>query len=98
MITKHVLLIEDDHDDQEVFSMALREIDSAIICHTVDDALEGIDKLKQDPQFVPDMIFIDLNMPKMDGIGCVRELRTLPQIAGVPIFMYSTRNDARRQV
>ena len=89
----NVFLIEDDQDDQEIFSMALKEVNNNIVCHFADDGVDGIQRLKEDPSFVPDVIFIDLNMPKMSGLGCIHEIKSLGHLKDVPIFLYSTNND-----
>lgn len=88
------LLIDDDQEDQEIFSMALKEVDSAIDFHVATSGIEAINKLKQDPQFSPQIIFIDINMPKMNGITCLKEIRQLPGMSEAEIFMYSTTVDS----
>jgi CheY-like chemotaxis protein len=51
--------------------------------------------LKEDRSFVPDYIFLDVNMPKMNGIQCLPEIKKLGHLKGVKIIMYSTSTDAR---
>ena len=84
------LLIDNDTDDQEIFSMALGEIDSTISCLMADDGLSAIEKLTTSPGCIPSYIFIDMNMPLMDGKQCLQEIRKIPAYADVPIYIYST--------
>lgn len=84
------LLIDNDTDDQEIFNMALREVDQTICCIMADDGLSAIDNLTTDPGFRPSYIFIDMNMPLMDGKQCLQAIRKIPGYAEVPIYIYST--------
>ena len=84
------LLIDNDVDDQEIFSMALGEIDSTISCLMADDGLSAIEKLTTNPGYTLSYIFIDMNMPLMDGKQCLQEIRKIPAYAEVPIYIYST--------
>lgn len=85
-------LIDDDIDDQEVFEMALQRIDSNYSFSVAHDGVEGLQKLTSD-DFVPDFIFLDINMPRMDGMQCLPELRKLKHLKQSRIIMYSTTND-----
>ncbi|MGN6419597.1 MAG: response regulator [Pseudobacter sp.] len=87
-------LIDDDLDDQEVFEMALQRIDSNYSLSVAHDGVEGLQKLTSD-DFVPDFIFLDINMPRMDGMQCLPELRKLKHLRQSRIIMYSTTNDDR---
>ena len=71
------LLIEDDLDDQELFCMAIQEIDPEIECFFANNGIDGIEKINS-PSFVPDYIFIDLNMPRMNGVDCLKEVKKCP--------------------
>src|SRR4051812_4228294 len=83
MITK-VLLI-DDLDEHEIFSHALRQHDRKISCV----ALACIESLVA-INFLPDVIFLDMNMPKEDGLACLRKLKETEKLKEVPVYMYST--------
>jgi CheY-like chemotaxis protein len=91
---KQCFLIDDDTEDHEIFCMALSEIDKTIICHKADSAIAAINRLRSDPTLIPDVIFIDVNMPRVNGITCLKELRQMPQLQGSEIFMYSSTFDA----
>jgi CheY-like chemotaxis protein len=92
---KKWLLIDDDLDDQEIFLMALEEIDEAIECSVANNGVEGLEIVKRDSLFVPECIFLDVNMPKMNGMQCLQELKKLDHLKDSTIFMFSTSADAR---
>jgi CheY-like chemotaxis protein len=83
------LLIDDDIDDQEIFLMTLEKINKNIICTTADSGVVALNLLKQ-ATLIPDYIFIDMNMPKMNGTECLAAIRQLPHLKDCKIFMYST--------
>lgn len=84
------LLIDDDPDDREIFSIALEEADKTCEYVTATSAAEALALLKSDPSFVPDFIFLDLNMPLVDGKECLRELKEIPHLKKTPIIIYTT--------
>jgi CheY-like chemotaxis protein len=90
---KKCFLIDDDIDDQEIFMMALEDIDMDISCVTANNGVEALKKLNSDPSFIPDYIFLDINMPKMNGIECLSEIKKLRHLSGVTIMMFSTSSD-----
>jgi DNA-binding response OmpR family regulator len=83
-------LIDDDLDDQEIFCMALDEQNHTIKRVIASNGEEGIMKLNLDPQNPPDYIFLDLNMPRMNGIECLREIKKLAHLQKTKVIMYST--------
>jgi CheY-like chemotaxis protein len=92
--TRECFLIDDDMDDQEIFHIALQKVDQTIGFTTASNGAEGLGKLKEDPSFVPDYIFLDLNMPKMNGMQCLPKIRRLRHLKEVRIIMYSTTSNA----
>ena len=60
------LIIDDDADDQEIFVMCIRKISSNIDCLTANNGVDAVDLLKSNDGYVPDYIFLDVNMPKMN--------------------------------
>jgi CheY-like chemotaxis protein len=86
---KILFLIDDDPDDKEIFQEALRQIDEKIICYTATDGKDALAKLR-DALLLPDVVFLDLNMPVMNGKDCLRELKNDRQLKHIPVIMYST--------
>ena len=82
------LLVDDDRDDSELFKEALNEVDhSAIFFHAEsgEDAL-----LKLNESDLPEIIFLDINMPRMNGWEFLRVLKYNEQFRKIPVIIYST--------
>ncbi len=88
-------LIDDDGDDQEIFSLALNTIDENIGFVTANDGIEALDKLHIDNAFTPHFIFLDLNMVRMNGRECLRELKKIPRLNNIPVIIYSTSSEQK---
>lgn len=86
-------LIDDDLDDQEIFFMALQQFDEAIQCDFANDGAKAIEQLKAGDVNVPQCIFIDMNMPRMNGIDCLEQIKKIDHLKDVPICMFSTSAD-----
>lgn len=87
-----VFLIDDDLDDQEIFSFILSEAYPQAQCVFADDGLYALEKI-QDVSFSPHVIFIDINMPRLNGLETLKELKQLERFANTPIYMYSTSDE-----
>jgi CheY-like chemotaxis protein len=87
------LLVDDDLDDQEVFLLTLKKINKDIECLTANNGVEALSLLKERHAFLPDYIFLDVNMPKMNGIECLRNIKNLEHLNNAKIFMYSTTSE-----
>lgn len=83
------LLVDDDPDDQEIFSMAVEAVSSSILCRFADDGIMALQMLEEEA-FTPDLIFVDLNMPRMNGKQCLAEIKKIDRLANVPVYIYST--------
>lgn len=83
------LIVDDDVDDQEIFSLAMNDIGKDYHCIFINNAIEALEKLK-DGSILPHYIFLDLNMPRMHGLQCLEHLREMPSLAQIPIAIYST--------
>ncbi|GAB3326123.1 response regulator [Larkinella ripae] len=91
----HVTCFLIDEDDQELFTLALKKLDPSLTCVVADDCGEALQKLKQDDNFWPQYIFLDLNMPRMHGKQCLMELKKIARIRHIPIIIYSTSSEPR---
>ncbi len=83
----HVFIADDDLDDLQFFESAVKEISENV---KITIAKNGLELLEFVQLVTPDMIFLDINMPCMNGLDCLAELRKLQQLREVPIIMYST--------
>lgn len=93
MNPEKILLIDDDHDDQLFFLDAVRDIDATIVCEVANDGIEGIEKLKNEP--LPDLIFLDLNMPYMNGFDFLLLIRKEQRYDDIPIIIFTTSSHQR---
>ena len=89
-----VLNVDDDVEDREFFCDALREIDPSITCLVAGSGMEALSLLEGQTK-MPDYIFLDINMPMMDGKQCLRALKSIPDFESIPVIMYSTSTDTR---
>jgi CheY-like chemotaxis protein len=87
---KRLFIIDDDVEDQEIFMEALKEVDPAIQCFAATSGEDAIKKLEEDMLILPDLIFLDLNMPKLNGKQVLRELKKMSSLHNIPVIMYST--------
>jgi len=85
-----ILLIDDDEEDQEIFIDALKEIDPLLLCSVANDGEEAMNLLTTEALFKPDLIFIDMNMPKLNGKQVLHALKSSSTLRDVPVIMYST--------
>lgn len=84
-----LLLIDDDEDDRDFFKMAVEEVAYPVHCELAPSAQHALDILAQ-KQFLPDFIFLDLNMPGIDGRACLKELKRNPHTEPIPVVVFST--------
>lgn len=92
---KSVLFVDDDEDDKLVFGTALSVIDNRIVYLTASDGLEALKLLREDTVLLPDMIFLDLNMARMDGFSCLEELKRSDELSQIPVFILTTSINPR---
>lgn len=83
-----ILYVDDDPDDQEFFIDSLQGIYPQVNCIAAENGMQALDLLKNIP--VPKCIFIDINMPLMNGIELLQILKTIPNYASIPAFIIST--------
>ncbi len=83
-------LVDDDEDDRLLFSEALKEIDPAIKCIMAKNGEEALFLLKDGLFELPDYIFLDINMPVMNGLKCLAEIKKTDSLKHIPVVVYST--------
>ena len=87
---KKVLLVDDDEDDREFMLQVLGDTFPDIAC-TV--AINGHDAFARLADYRPDIIFLDLNMPLMDGRQFLRLIKQRADLAEIPVVILSTSSD-----
>lgn len=94
MDAKIFLLADDDMDDREMFCETLEEIDKNMICHTAEngrDALGLLNKLLIQPH----LIFLDINMPILNGWQCLEKIKNEERYKEIPVIIISTSSHQR---
>ena len=86
---RNILLIDDDEDDQEIFLTALSEVNSSIKFEGLYDARDALNKLSKKELF-PDAIFLDLNMPVMNGFQFLERVKHKDFLKDIPVIIYTT--------
>jgi CheY-like chemotaxis protein len=84
-----LFLVDDDMDDHEIFKSALAKVDSDLTLLTASNGYEALDFLSTTGN-LPDYIFVDLNMPRMDGFQFLKEIKQTDTLKNIPVIIYST--------
>jgi len=84
----HILLADNDEDDRHMFQEVLTKNSISAFLMTVADGERLMNVLSTLP--LPDLIFLDINMPRKNGIECLTEIRSNKKFDNVPVFMFST--------
>lgn len=92
-----ILLVEDDELDVISVQRSLKKLDEEYVLHTAYNGIEALELLRGlkgpaiDP--LPDVILLDLNMPKMNGIEFLRALRTDEKLKDIQVFVMTTSGE-----
>lgn len=85
----HIFLVDDDADDRMLFQEAMSEVDPKAKL-SIADGCDMLVKLAKTEKDKPDMIFLDLNMPGLNGFECLDEIKNKEHFGNVPVIIYST--------
>ena len=93
--TRHVLVIDDDPLDRDFVEQALDGF--PIACESIDDGEEAVLHLaaRCDARDRPDLIFLDLNLPRRNGFEVLASIRSELGLVGVPVVVLSTSAELR---
>lgn len=86
----NLLLADDDKDDRLFFDIALREVGIPVRLHTVTDGEKLMTFLSIHIFDLPDVVFLDLNMPRKTGLECLLEIKQDSRLCVMPVVVYST--------
>ncbi len=86
---KTCLLVDDDPDDQEVFLNALKDVSENARCLIASDGDRALELLHNE-ETTPDYIFLDLNMPRMNGFEFLTAMKKSRILCNIPVIVYST--------
>lgn len=89
---KTCFLVDDDEEDQEIFLIALKHVNESVRCFIAGNGVEAIKMLITTDQVI-DIIFLDLNMPLMNGKQFLRERKKYSSLERIPVIIYSTSSE-----
>lgn len=86
----HILLADDDESDRLLFVEALVCVKTPTIVNAVDNGTELMNYLNMASTILPDILFLDLNMPRKNGIECLKEMKDSKKLNAIFIAIFST--------
>lgn len=87
---KNIFLADDDMEDQEIFAEALKSIDGDVNIVSARNGEAALQTLRVGLEQKPDIIFLDMNMPLMNGKQLLGKIKSLETYRQTPVIMYST--------
>ena len=90
MEQKVILVVDDEHSSREFIKTVVEERNIKVI--TANDGVECLSKAKEE---IPDLIILDIQMPKKDGLTSFAELKKEPITTNIPVFMLTGIEDKR---
>ncbi|GGD83356.1 response regulator [Planktosalinus lacus] len=91
----HILLADDDESDRLLFMDAFAELKINTIVNTVNDGAQLMEWLNKESNRLPHLIFLDLNMPRKDGMECLKEIKRNEKLKDISIAIYSTSDNEK---
>jgi CheY-like chemotaxis protein len=84
-----ILLVENDMEDQASFMEAISEIENASLIAIANNGKQALSRLNNHLR-LPDIIFMDIDMPVMNGLECLTEIIKTPELMHIPVVILST--------
>lgn len=91
----HILLADDDEGDRLLFTDAFAELEIETIVSTVNNGLQLMERLNMHHIPLPHFLFLDLNMPRKNGLDCLKEIRSNEKLNDMFIAIYSTSDSEK---
>lgn len=88
----NIVLADDDADDCQFFKAAVEEILPSTKLTIVNDGEQLMSCLDEKKEELPDVIFLDINMPRKNGLECLAEIKENLKLKNIPVVMFSTSN------
>lgn len=88
-MVKNILLVDDDTDDQEFFVEAISALKNISLSGVANNGRQALNVLNN-CTLLPDFIFLDFNMPLMNGTECLCEIKKISRTKDIPVFMLSS--------
>ena len=94
-MNKYILLVDDDSDDRELFREAISSAATELIFKEAEDGTEAFRMLKDSHENLPEVIFLDINLPIISGWECLTKLKSDDVFKNIPVIIYSTSSHDR---
>jgi CheY-like chemotaxis protein len=89
----NILLADDDKADCLLFKEALEELPVSAILTIVHDGEQLMEAISKEVKKLPDVLFLDLNMPRKNGFVSLGEIKSSPELQKLPVIIFSTASD-----
>lgn len=95
MKTPHILLVDDSDDDVELAQRLIRKFAPEALQSVAIDGVQALEMLHaaEGGRLVPDVILLDLKMPRLDGADVLKALRADPSTQRIPVVMFTSSNE-----
>jgi CheY-like chemotaxis protein len=90
-----VLIADDDDDDREFFTEVVSEVAPRVTVKNVKNGAALMDYMNESGPGLPDIIFLDLNMPCKNGRECLKEIKKNEKFRHIPVIIYSTSSNIK---
>jgi DNA-binding response OmpR family regulator len=94
MISVRILIVDDDEDEHEFLRAAIKQIIPGAETTSMFDGKEVVDSLYEEKGLPPDLIFLDINMPKLNGLLATRSLKANEVLKKIPLIILTTGSNA----
>src|SRR5688572_19543239 len=84
------LIVDDDPDDRMLFIEAVGEVDKTIECKIARNGEQALKLLRNNEYPLPDFIFLDIRMPRLNGKKCLFEIKKDERLKNIPVIIYTT--------
>lgn len=90
-----ILLADDDESDRLLFIEAFLDLEIKTIVSTVNNGMKLMEWLNMKNIRLPDILFLDLNMPRKNGLECLKEIRSNEKLKNICVAIYSTSDNEK---
>jgi len=93
--TFHIVLADDDEADRLLFTEAFADLKINTRVHTVNNGVQLMEWLRTEEVRLPHLVFLDLNMPRKNGLQCLKEIRRDEKLKEIFVAIYSTSDSEK---
>ena len=93
-----LLIVDDDPDDRHLFIEAVKEVEPDIDCVTATNGAQALELLKDTGHPLPDLIFLDISMPLLNGKKCLAEIKNDVRLLQIPVIIYTTSTNVEESI